>query len=69
MLARDVSHLEYGHVIQDVLFIAFGFWVCKFTHVQRLGNSVAHFLAKRAKLGNELQVWFESIPDDIAPPF
>ena len=69
LLARDVSHLEYGHVIQDVLFIAFGFWVCNFTHVQCLGNSVAHFLAKQAKLGNELQVWFESILDDIAPLF
>ena len=69
LLARDVSHPEYGHVIQDVLFIAFGFRVYNFTHVQHLGNSVAHFLAKCAKLDNELQVWFESIPDDIAPLF
>ena len=67
LLARDVSHPEYGHVIQDVLFIASGFRVCNFTHVKRY--SVAHFLAKHAKLGNELQVWFESIPDDIASPF
>ena len=69
LLARNVSHPEYVHVIQDVLFIASGFRVCNFTHVQHLGNSVAHFLAKCAKLDNELQVWFESIPDDIAPLF
>ena len=69
LLARDVSHSEYGHVIQDVLFFAFGFRVCTFTHVKCLGNSVAHFLAKRAKLGNELQVSFESINVDIAPLF
>ena len=69
MLASEVSHPKYGHVIQDVLFIASGFQVCNFTHVQHLGNFVAHFLAKRAKLGNELQVWFESINVDIAPLF
>ena len=69
LFARDVSHLEYGHVIQGVLFIASGFQVFNFPHDKRLGNSVAHFLAKCAKLGNELQVWFESILDDIAPPF
>ena len=67
LLARNVSHPEYVHVIQDVLFIASSFRVCNFTHVQLLGNSVAHFLAKSAKLGNELPVWFESILDDIAP--
>ena len=78
LLAKDVSHPRYGHVIshpgyghviQDVLFISSNFLVCNSTHVKHLGNSVAHFLAKRAKLGNELQVWFESIPDDIAPLF
>ena len=58
-----------SHVIQDVLFIASSFLVCNSTHVKCLGNSVAHFLAKRAKLGNELQVWFESINVDIAPLF
>ena len=35
--------------------------------MKHLGNFVAHFLTKHAKLGNELQVWFESTPDDIAP--
>ena len=69
LLARNVSHPEYVHVIQDVLFIASSFLVCNSTHVKCLGNSVAHFLAKRAKLGNELQVWFESINVDIAPLF
>ena len=66
-LARDVSHSEYGHVIQDVLCFAFGFRVCTFTHLKCLGNSVAHFLAKRAKLGNELQIWYESTLDDTTP--
>ncbi|XP_075659278.1 uncharacterized protein LOC142629195 [Castanea sativa] len=67
LLARDVSHPEYGHVIQDVLFYTSGFRVYTFTHVKRLGNSIAHFLAKRAKLGTERQVWFRFTPDDIAP--
>ena len=38
-----------------------------FTHVKRVSNSVTHFLAKRSKSGNELQVWLGSIPDDLAP--
>ena len=67
LLARDVSHPEYGHVIQDVLFIASGFLVCNSIHVKRLGNFVAHFLARQCRTGDELHVWFDSILEDIAP--
>ena len=49
-----VSHLEYGHVLQDILVLASVFWVCDFAHVKRLGNFVVHFLTRRSKLGNEL---------------
>ena len=67
LLSREVVYLEYGHVLQETLALAIDFWVCNFVHVKRLGNSVAHFLARHSKLGNKLQVWIESIPDDIAP--
>ena len=62
-----MHHPEYGHVIQDSLALAAEFRFCKFEHVRRLGNSVVHFLARRSKSSNELQVWIESILDNIAP--
>ena len=40
---------------------------CNFTHVKRLGNSVAHFLARKSISGSKLHVWMEFVPDDIAP--
>nr|XP_023901141.1 uncharacterized protein LOC112012994 [Quercus suber] len=61
------NHPEFGLVINDSFRLASGFRFCKFAHVKRLGNLVAHFLARKSKFGNELQVWMESIPDDIAP--
>ena len=51
---REVHHPNYGHQR-------------KFEHVRHLGNSVAHFLARRSKSSNELQIWIKSILDDLAP--
>lgn len=56
LLGREVSHPEYGHVIQDSLILGAEFRFCKFNHVKRLGNSVAYFLARRSKSSNKLQV-------------
>ncbi|KAK9994722.1 hypothetical protein SO802_024425 [Lithocarpus litseifolius] len=67
ILAGDTANLEYGHVISDILSVAKDFRSCIFSHVNRIGNTVAHCLAKKSVSGNELQVWIESSPDDIAP--
>ena len=67
LLSKEVVHPKYGHVLQDSLVLANDFRICNFVHIKRVGNSVAHFLARRAKSGNELQVWLEAIPEDIAP--
>ena len=56
---RDVKHPVYGHILDDTISLALGFFF--FLHVKRLGNSVAHYLARQAKFGEELQVWMESI--------
>ena len=64
---EDSTHPKYGQVLSDVLFLAADFCVCTFSHVKRAGNSVAHFLARQCKSGDELQVWSESILEDIAP--
>ena len=65
--SKEVVHPEYGHVLQDTLVLANVLRVCNFVHVKCVGNSVAHFLARRSKSSNELQVWLETIPEDIAP--
>ncbi|KAK9986954.1 hypothetical protein SO802_031905 [Lithocarpus litseifolius] len=54
LLDREVHHPEYGHGIHDSLISASEFRVCKFSHVKRVGNIVAHFLARRSKSGNKL---------------
>ena len=62
----STSNPEFGHIIQDSLILANDLRLCIFSHVKRLGNTVAHYLARKAKSGNELQVWIEFIPNDIA---
>ena len=52
--AKEVNQPEYGHVLQDSLVLASYFRVCSFSLVKRVSNSVAHFLARRSKSGNEL---------------
>ena len=64
---REVNHPEYGHVIQDALVLASFFRFCSFSHVRRVSNSVAHFLARFSKSGLESQVWLDSLPDVLAP--
>ena len=65
--AKEVNQPEYGHVLQDSLVLASYFLVCSFSHVKRVSNSVAHFLTRRSTSGNKLQVWLDSLPDDLAP--
>lgn len=50
----DANHPEFGLIINDSLRLASGFRFCNFAHVKRLGNSVAHFLARKSRSGNEL---------------
>ena len=48
------SNSEFGHIIQDSLVLANELRFCVFSHVKRLGNTVVHYLARKAKSGNEL---------------
>ena len=38
---------------------------CKFQHVRREGNRLAHTLARRAVLFADTDVWVESLPSDL----
>ena len=51
---EDASNPEYGHVIKDILVLARDFHFSSFNHIKRLGNQVAHHLARRSKSGCEL---------------
>ena len=51
---EDFSHLEYGHVIDDILVLTRDFHFSSFCHVKRLGNIIAHYLARRSKSGVKL---------------
>ena len=65
--SSDSSHPGYGIVIRDVLKLVSGFSFCSFSHLKWQGNLVAHCLAKSSKSGCELQVWQNSIPNNITP--
>ena len=65
ILIGDSKNPKYGHVIGDILVLATGLGLCNFSFVKCIGNSVAHFLARKAISGSELQVWIESTPVDI----
>ena len=53
--------------INDSLVLASDFRCCNFYHVKRLSNLVVHCLARKSKSGKGLQVWIESVLEDIAP--
>ena len=46
---KDTFSFAYGHALDDTLLLASDFHFASFSNVKRLGNSVAHCLAKKAK--------------------
>ena len=64
---KDLTHPVYGHVITDVISLATDFQFCSFSFIKRIVNVVAHYLARISKSGNELQVWSNSILEDLTP--
>uniref|UniRef100_A0A2N9IE82 Reverse transcriptase domain-containing protein n=1 Tax=Fagus sylvatica TaxID=28930 RepID=A0A2N9IE82_FAGSY len=55
----------YGHLIEDIKWIARGLCSVHFKHVKWDGNILAHLLAKRAHLNESLEVWLESVPPEL----
>ena len=54
----------YGHIVDDILTQAFFLSSSVFCFAPRLCNIVTDALAKRAKVGPDLQVWLEDCPED-----
>ena len=55
----------YGHLIEDIKWIARGLCSVHFKHVKRDGNILAHLLAKRSRLNESLEIWLESVPPEL----
>ena len=57
---------SFGHIIKDIKSFAAAFNSLSFSHTRRLGNKVAHRLARSACNFSHFHVWMEDIPSDIA---
>ena len=53
----------WGHLLKDIHALSLSFSCISFLHVKRLGNRVAHSLARRS-FCNPLLVWMEELPPD-----
>ena len=56
---------SFGNLIGDTLILASSLLNFSFSHTVRLGNAVAHALARRAFLSFLLIVWMKSVPPGI----
>nr|POE77153.1 putative ribonuclease h protein [Quercus suber] len=59
------SSSSYGHIIRDIKLASSAFQNLAFSHTRRLGNKVAHKLARLACNFSQLHVWMEDVPPDI----
>ena len=55
-------HTLYGNIVEDTHRLASHFQSCRFSHVQRRGNMLAHALTKRAVSSVDFDVWVEELP-------
>ena len=59
----------YGNVVEETRHQACKFHFCRFTHVRRGGNKLAHALARRAVSSADLDVWVEELAFDLESVF
>ena len=59
------SLAPFGHIINDINFLASRFACFSATHVKRHCNRVAHSLARRALSFYPLSVWMEDVPPEL----
>ena len=59
----------FGHVTDECRRASTSMRFCKFQHVKREGNRLAHALVRRAVLSADTDVWVESLPSDLEDVF
>lgn len=58
-----------GNVIAETRRQVSLFQVCKFIHVRRGGNKLAHALARRVVSSVDFDVWVEELPSNLESVF
>ena len=62
-------NLLFGHIIDETKRMGQLLRGCRFQHVRREGNSLAHSLAKKAVLTADVEVWVEDLPEEVVDVF
>jgi len=63
--STEVSLTSYGHLLESAKSTLTTSKCIAFTHIRRIGNIVAHNLAKHARHVRGMSVWVEDIPPDL----
>ena len=65
----DPCNMLFGHIIDETKRMGQMLRGCRFQHVRREGNSLAHSLAKKTVLTADMEVWVEALPEEVADVF
>ncbi|XP_050248699.1 uncharacterized protein LOC126695948 [Quercus robur] len=60
---------HYDNLIADILFLTSHFSRVQFSFVRRQCNRLAHSLARRASIIQQMSIWMEEVPSDLIPVF
>ena len=60
---------HYGNLTANILFLTSHFSKVQFSFVRRQCNRLAHSLARRASIIQQMSVWMEEVPPDLTPVF
>ena len=63
------SSMLEGREIDESKRVSASLWFCKFKHVRREGNRLAHALTKRTILSVDMDVWVKSLPSELEDVF
>ena len=63
---RRFNAAPFGIIVRGILHFEAQCSNLVFSHVKRMGNRVAHCLAKLSKSCNSLIVWLEEVPHEAA---
>ena len=65
LLAEGRNFTPYRHLVQDIVYLSSFFSAFKTFLAHRLGNKLAHSLARNSKTLNHMQIWMEDVPLDL----
>ena len=59
------SNAFVGHLVKDFTSIVGSFQTYYISHIRRQGNSVAHALAREAKMSFPLHIWMKDVSPNV----